>query len=182
MVWRGWPSDPKLALSKVTAAADLARNVPSVRETLPEPARFSIVVLPFTDLGPDKDQEHFSDVLTAELIATLTGMPGVRVVSCTSAYYFKGTSGDVRSVCKQLDVGMVLEANVRRAGRQVQVNAQLINATEGYQLWSETFDGEVKDVLSFQRGLAKAITETMSVDIGRAGEVSHSGQYTLALG
>ena len=105
-------------------------------------------------------------------------MPGLRVVSRTSSFYFKGTSLDVRSIGEQLAVGIVLQGGVRRVGRQVEVSAQLINAMDGYHLWAETYDGEVKDVLSFQRGLAKAITETLSVEMGRPSEVPHSDQYT----
>jgi len=178
ILWTGIPAGRKLAASKLAATTDSVRSARAGREALLEPTGPSIVVLPFTDLSPKKDQEYFSDGLTEELIATLAMMPGLRVVSRTSAFYFKGTSIDIRSIGKQLDVDMVLEGGVRRAGSQVRVTAQLINATDGYHLWAETYDGQVKDVLSFQRRLAKAITDTLSVELASASWVTSFERYS----
>src|SRR5262249_8761552 len=105
----------------------------------------AVAVLPFSNLSADPENEYFSDGLTEDLITALSRLEGLRVVARTSAFQFKGKARDVREIGRQLSVGAVLEGSVRRAGEKVRVTAQLINVADGFQLWSERYDREMKD-------------------------------------
>jgi eukaryotic-like serine/threonine-protein kinase len=130
-----------------------------------EPPLASAAVLPFADLSPLKDQEYFSDGLTDELIATLSRVPGLRVAARSSSFQFKGRSPDVHEVARRLDVGTVLEGSVRRSGSRLRVTTQLINARDGYQLWSETYDRDLSDVFVVQEDVARSIVSALQVHL-----------------
>jgi serine/threonine protein kinase len=117
----------------------------------------SIVVLPFVDLSPDKDQEYFCHGVAEELIASLTRVPGLRVISRTSAFAFQGQGLEVTEIGRRLRVATALEGSVRKAGRRVRITAQLVNAEDGYQLWSKRFDRELADVFAIQDEIAATI-------------------------
>jgi serine/threonine-protein kinase len=119
----------------------------------------SIVVLPFVDMSPGKDQEYFCHGVTEEIINTLTRVPGLRVISRTSAFAFQGQSLEVTEIGRKLRVGTALEGSVRKAGERVRVTAQLVNTDDGYQLWSKRFDRELSDVLAIQDEIAASIVE-----------------------
>jgi serine/threonine-protein kinase len=121
----------------------------------------SIVVLPFANLSPDPDTEYFSDGMTDELISALTRVEGLRVVSRTSAFAFKGKLQDVRAIGAQLNVRTALEGSVRKAGRRLRVTAQLTDVTKGYQLWSEVFDRDLEDVFAIQEEISRAIVSAL---------------------
>ena len=121
----------------------------------------SIVVLPFANLSPDPDTEYFSDGMTDELISALTRVNGLRVVSRTSAFAFKGKHEDVRAIGAQLKVGTALEGSVRKAGRRLRVTAQLTDVSTGYQLWSEVFDRDLEDVFAIQEEISRAIVSEL---------------------
>ncbi len=153
-------------LLAVAAALTLARRL------LPgggaaQPA--SAAVLPFADLSETKDQEYFSDGLTDELITALSKVPGIRVVARTSSFQFKGRDVDVRDVGRRLNVGAVLEGSVRRSGNRVRISAQLVNAADGYQLWADAYDRELKDVFAVQEDIARAIISALRVRLGTTG-------------
>lgn len=120
----------------------------------------SIIVLPFADLSPRHDQEYFCDGLTEELNETLAHVEGLQVVARTTAFRFKGKGDDVREIGRQLNVGLVLEGSVRKAGNQLRIAAQLIDASNGYHLWSRAYDRELKDVLKIQQEIANGIVAT----------------------
>ncbi|HTS49774.1 MAG TPA: tetratricopeptide repeat protein [Bryobacteraceae bacterium] len=126
----------------------------------------SIVVLPFLDLSPQKDQEYFSDGLTEEIIDALSRVPNLRVVARTSAFSFKGTNNDVRQIGRQLNVDSVLEGSVRKAGDQLRITAQLNRVSDGTHLWSRTYDRQLRDVFAVQREISQAIASQL-----RAGNV-----------
>jgi serine/threonine-protein kinase len=128
----------------------------------------SAAVLPFVDMSPAKDQEYFSDGLTEELITSLSQVEGLRVAARTSSFQFKGRSADVREVGRSLDVGAVLEGSVRKSGNRMRIAAQLVNATDGYQLWSQAYDRELTDVFAVQEDIARAIVEALRVKLGVA--------------
>ena len=130
----------------------------------------SIVVLPFLDLSPERNQEYFSDGLTEEIIDTLTRVPNLRVVARTSAFAFKGKPADIRRIGQQLNVAAVLEGSVRKAGDQLRITAQLARVSDGYHLWSHTYDRRLKDIFAVQREISQAIA-----DQWRAGEVPRRG-------
>ena len=117
----------------------------------------SIVVLPFVDMSPGKDQEYFCHGITEEIINTLTRLPGLRVISRTSAFAFQGRDLEVTEIGRRLRVGTALEGSVRKAGDRVRVTAQLVNAEDGYQLWSRRFDRDLSDVFAIQDEIAATI-------------------------
>ncbi|MGH9176922.1 MAG: protein kinase domain-containing protein, partial [Vicinamibacterales bacterium] len=114
----------------------------------------SIVVLPFVDMSPRKDQEYFCHGVTEEIINSLTRVPGLRVISRTSAFALQGNNLEVTEIGRRLRVGTALEGSVRKAGDRLRVTAQLVNAEDGYQLWSKRFDRELADVFAIQDEVA----------------------------
>ncbi len=141
----------------------------------------SAAVLPFVDLSPSKDQEYFSDGLTDELITSLSQIEGLRVAGRTSSFQFKGRNPDVRDVGRQLGVGAVLEGSVRRAGNRLRVNAQLVSAHDGYQLWSESYDRDPQDVFAVQEDIARAIVAALRVRLGAATDSALAARPTQDL-
>jgi TolB-like protein len=152
--WTDWRiTGPPLALL-VLAAAWLIGN-PRPRLPSPGPAAASassIAVLPFVNLSSDKENEYFSDGLTDDLIGTLTKIQGLRVVARSSAFQFKGKNPDIRIAGRQLNVATVLEGSVQKSGGRLRITAQLSSVADGYHLWSETYDRELKDVFAVQDG------------------------------
>src|SRR5271168_1038848 len=132
------------------------------------PIENAIVVLPFADLSPDRDQEYFCDGMTEEIIDSLTQVGGFRVVARTSAFAFKGKQQDIREIGKKLNVGAVLEGSVRKDGNLLRVTAQLNSVADGYHLWSETYERELKDVFAVQDEIAKAIVNTLQLKLATA--------------
>ena len=138
----------------------------------------SLVVLPFANLSEVADTEFLSDGLSEELIHTLSTLAGLRVVGRTSAFAFKGTTEDVRSIGKKLGVELVLEGSVRRAGQRLRITTQLTGVKDGLQLWSERFERPVGDAFAIQDEIAAAILATLQLTfLGRAPSlpVAHTG-------
>jgi len=127
----------------------------------------SIAVLPFVNLSADKGNDYFSDGVTEEIINVLANVQGLRVVARTSAFSFKGKNVNVRNIAQELNVATILEGSVRREGAQVRISAQLINAADGYHLWSNTYDRELKNVFVLEDDLARAIVEALKARLVR---------------
>jgi TolB-like protein/Flp pilus assembly protein TadD len=123
----------------------------------------SIAVLPFVDMSPDRDQEYFTGGVAEEIINALSKLEALRVASRTSSFAFKGKSEDIGEIGKKLKVGTVLEGSVRKAGNRLRVTSQLVDVTNGYQLWSGRFDRELEDVFAIQDEIAASITKALSV-------------------
>jgi len=121
----------------------------------------SIAVLPFTDMSPTKDQQYLSDGFAEQLINDLAAVPGVKVAGRSSAFQFKGKNEDLRDVGRKLGVANVLEGSVRRDGNHVRITAELAKADDGFQLWSQTYDREIKDIFAVQDEIALAVTEAL---------------------
>ena len=121
----------------------------------------SIAVLPFANLSADPDSQYFSDGLSEDLISGLTQLQGLQVASRTSAFRFRGGDLDIREIGRQLNVEAVLEGSVRRAGQRLRITAQLVNVTDGYQLWSERYDREITDIFAIQDEITTAIIRTL---------------------
>ena len=153
------------ALKRVvgTGAGDAPATAPAAAPPMPS----SIVVLPFADMSPQKDQEYFCHGLTEEIINTLTTVPGLRVISRTSAFAFQGKDLEVTEIGRRLRVGTALEGSVRKSGDRVRVSAQLVNADDGYQLWSRRFDRELSDVFAIQDEIATTIVRELKKGLGR---------------
>jgi serine/threonine protein kinase/tetratricopeptide (TPR) repeat protein len=152
-------ADLRTALGELTIRRDSdARHDPQAMPShMP-----SIAVLPFADMSAQKDQEYFCDGMAEELINALARLPGLRVASRTSAFRFKGAA-DIHKVGNELGVETVLEGSVRTAGTRLRVSAQLVNASNGYQIWSERFDRQMEDVFEIQDQIARAIVDALKV-------------------
>jgi TolB-like protein len=160
-------SAPILVLIAVTAGLWYRR----AQSIVPSAAAASIAVLPFADLSPDHDQEYFSDGLAEELLNHLTKIPNLRVAARTSAFRFKGKNEDLRVVGQTLNVANVLEGSVRREGNHVRISAQLIKAEDGFDLWSESYDRDLRDIFVVQDDIAKAVTSALQLKL-RVGQPS----------
>lgn len=131
-------------------------------------ARPSLAVLPFADMSPDGDQGYFSDGITEEILTTLARVRKLRVTARTSAFAFRGRSIDMRAIGDSLGVEYLIEGSVRKAGNQLRITAQLIDATDGTHLWSEQYDRAMDDVFAIQTEIAEAIAEALKVPLGLA--------------
>ena len=125
----------------------------------------SIAVLPFADLSPNHDQEYFSDGLAEELLNHLTKIPNLRVVARTSAFQFKGKNEDLRVIGQKLSVANLLEGSVRREGDRMRISAQLIKADDGFDLWSGSYDRDLKNVFVVQEDIATAVTSALQLKL-----------------
>ena len=123
----------------------------------------SIAVLPFLDLSPDRDQDYFCEGLADELINTLASLPNLQVASRTSSFRFKSTTLDIREVAQRLNVSTVLEGSVRKAGGNFRITTQLINAVDGYQLWSRRYDRKLEDIFAVQEDIAQSTVKALKV-------------------
>jgi serine/threonine-protein kinase len=125
----------------------------------------SIAVLPFVDMSPGHDQEYFSDGVAQEILNALAQVPELRVVARSSSFAFKGRNEDLRTVGQKLQVANVLEGSVQKSGDRLRVTAQLVNAADGYQLWSQTFDRNLADVFAVQDEIARAVVGALRVRV-----------------
>ncbi|HEY9044764.1 MAG TPA: adenylate/guanylate cyclase domain-containing protein [Ohtaekwangia sp.] len=120
-----------------------------------------LAVLPFVNMSADPENEYFSDGITEELLNALTKIDGLQVTSRTSAFAFKGKNADIRDIAIQLNVDKVLEGSVRKAGNRVRVTAQLINAADGYHVWSENYDRDLTDIFALQDEISGIIANKL---------------------
>ena len=146
----------------------------------------SIAVLPFTDMSEKKDQEYFADGMAEEIIDLLVKVPGLKVISRTSSFQFKGKTEDLRNIGRQLGVAYVLEGSVRRSGERLRVTAQLINSRDGTHLWSQTYDRDLSDVLKMQDEIAVALVRALQIEVSGEGigsrpALRNTEAYTLYL-
>jgi eukaryotic-like serine/threonine-protein kinase len=125
----------------------------------------SIAVLPFADMSPGKDQEYFSDGLAEELTNELAKVPGLKVTGRSSAFQFKGKNEDLRAVGQRLNVANILEGSVRQDGSRVRITAELTKANDGFQLWSEEYNTEIKDIFAVQDEIAGAVTDALQIKL-----------------
>ncbi len=123
----------------------------------------SMAVLPFANMSADPENEYFSDGITEELINALSKLAGLQVASRSSSFALKGKHLDVREVGEKLGVSSVLEGGVRKAGNRLRITAQLVNAADGYQLWSDRYDREIEDIFAIQDDIADSIVQALKV-------------------
>jgi serine/threonine protein kinase/tetratricopeptide (TPR) repeat protein len=128
-------------------------------------ARASVAVLPFEDFSPRKDQEYFCDGMTEELITRLSNIKRLKVPARTSVFAFKGKADDIREIGRKLDVRTVLEGSIRKIEDRLRVTAQLINISDGFHLWSETYDRELRDVFSIWDEIALTIADKLQLTL-----------------
>jgi adenylate cyclase len=146
-------------------SASTSRAWPS---TAPAGDRKSIAVLPFLNISADKNDEYLSDGMTEELLNVLTKVKGLRVPGRSSSFAFKGKNEEdiFRKVGEQLHVDAVLEGSVRKAGDKLRITAQLIKVADGFRIWSETYDRDMKDILAVQSDVAKRVVQALQVQLG----------------
>jgi serine/threonine protein kinase/Tfp pilus assembly protein PilF len=125
----------------------------------------SIAVLPFADMSPQKDQEYFSDGLAEQLLDDLAKTSGLRVIARTSSFQFKGKNEDLRVIGKKLDVANILEGSVRKEGNKLRITAQLIQASDGSHLWSDTYDRQLTDIFAVQDDIARSVSGALKVTL-----------------
>lgn len=144
----------KQTAASATAGSASARQKPA-----------SIVVLPFTNMSSDPENEFFADGVTEEIINALAQIEDLRVAARTSAFSFKGKQIDLRTVGESLNVTTILEGSVRKSGNRLRITAQLINVADGYHLWSERYDRALEDIFEVQDEIAKTITNRLKVTL-----------------
>ena len=161
-----------------TPLATAGNGVPAGREAGPPPVgrleggdpvrgrrEKSIAVLPFVNMSDDRDNEYFSDGMTEEILNALVRVEELFVASRTSSFAFKGSKQDVREIASRLNVATVLEGSVRKSGDRLRITAQLIEADEGYHLWSDTYDRKLEDVFQIQDDIARSIVDALKVEL-----------------
>lgn len=156
------------ALAIVAAALLAAWLVYRAREPARAPVipgEASIAVLPFVSMSADAENDYFADGLTEELTQKLAGIRGLKVAGRTSAFYFKGRSEPTAAIAKALHVNHLLEGSVRRSGERIRITAQLIDARDGYHLWSQTFDRNLTDIFQIQEDIALAVASALEIKL-----------------
>ncbi|MFT5724216.1 MAG: TolB-like protein/Tfp pilus assembly protein PilF [Bacteroidia bacterium] len=123
----------------------------------------SIAVLAFENMSGDADKEYFSDGISEEILNSLAHVKELRVAGRTSSFYFKGKNENIQVIGDKLNVNMVLEGSIRQSGNRVRIRAQLINVEDGFHIWSETYDRELKDVFGIQEEIASEIVEKLKL-------------------
>jgi TolB-like protein len=139
---------------------DAAAPAPAPAPVAHDAARKSIVVLPFTDLSPARDQQHFCDGVAEELISTLTRIRELRVVSRSAAFDF-GADDDIRALGEKFGVDHVLRGSVRKDGDRLRIGVHLVDVTNGHHIWSEKYDRQVGDVFALQEEIAEKTTRVL---------------------
>ncbi len=151
------------------SGTDSTANVPNSSVV---PSGASVAVLPFVNMSGDPDNEYFSDGLSEELLNVLSKISLLKVAARTSSFHFKGQTGDIAEIARRLGVASVLEGSVRQSGSRVRITAQLVNAADGYHLWSETFDRELDDIFAVQDEISSAVADALKIKL-LSGESDH---------
>ncbi len=156
-LWASWPRPLGWLLDRMGITAQ--------SENPPLPDRPSLVVLPFANLSDDPAQEYFSDGITDELTTAFAQVPGLFVISRSSAFTYKGKPARIEDVGRELGVRYVLEGSVRREGEQLRLSAQLSDAARGFQIWSQRYDRKLSDVFAVQSEITTAIIMSLGPEL-----------------
>ena len=136
------------------------------RPSGPQPSdRKSIAVLPFVNMSSDAENEYFSDGITEDLITALSQVSGLQVAARTSSFAFKGKNEPIEKIGAKLHVGAVLEGSVAKAGDRVRITVQLINVADGFHLWSDSYDRELKDIFAIRSEVAETVAQALQVTL-----------------
>jgi adenylate cyclase len=144
---------------------DSALGTAAAPTALPLPDKPSIVVLPFTNLSSDPEQEYFSDGITEDLTSDLSKISSLFVIARNSAFTYKGKATKVQDISRELGVRYVLEGSVRKADNQLRITAQLVDATTGGQMWSERYDRPLKEIFALQDEIVQKIVTTLKLQL-----------------
>jgi TolB-like protein len=151
-------------VTRVNADANSAIQAISQGGELPR-SRLSIVVLPFTNLSDDREQQYFADGITEDLTTDLSRMSGMFVISRNTAFTYRNKAVDTKQIGRELGVRYVLEGSVRRSGNQLRVNAQLIDAATDAHLWTERFDRDTGDLFALQNEITSRLANALGVEL-----------------
>ncbi len=162
-----WTDVVLLGLLAIAIAYIVSERLDDADDTRTAGAARSIAVLPFTDLSPDGDSAYLGDGIAETVLHTLARVEGLRVAARTSSFLFRDGDEDIREIGEALNVDTVLEGSVSKdpAGRRMRVTAQLIDARNGFHLWSESYEGQVDDVFRIQDEIATAIARNMEITL-----------------
>jgi TolB-like protein/DNA-binding winged helix-turn-helix (wHTH) protein/lipopolysaccharide biosynthesis regulator YciM len=138
---------------------------PTIEEPVADPGFNSIAVMPFIDLTPETDYTYFSDGITEEILNRLTRVQGLRVAARTSSFSFKDNELDVVEIGRALGVSSILEGSVRKEGERVRISAQLVDATTGFQLWSNSYERELSSVFAIQNEISRRIIDALQLTL-----------------
>ena len=127
--------------------------------------RGSVAVLPFANIGGQKDQEYLSDGVTETLITSLSKIPDIFVIASESSFYYKGKSIRIKQISEELGVRYVLEGSVQRSEKRIRITAQLIDAIKGHHLWAENYDRELDDLFDLQDDIALNVLRGLQVQL-----------------
>jgi len=160
--------DLRTDLKRIVGApkTDLAKRPPS------------IAVLPFINLSTDKEQEYFCDGMAEEIINALTQVKGLHVVARTSSFAFKDKHDDVREIGRKLNVETLLEGSVRQSGKRLRITAQLVNVSDGFHLWSETYDRTIEDIFFIQDDISLSIAGQLKITLLGKERVAMAGRHS----
>jgi serine/threonine protein kinase/tetratricopeptide (TPR) repeat protein len=157
---------PAFVVVAIIIAAVIIWQVLSKREAVPPPSGiYSIAVLPFEDLSPQKDQEYLCDGLAEELINRLTNIERVKVPARTSAFSFKGKELGIQDIGKELKVEMLLEGSIRKADNRLRIQVQLVNVADGYPVWSQKYERDMEDIFALQDEISLAIVDNLKIKL-----------------
>jgi serine/threonine protein kinase/Flp pilus assembly protein TadD len=154
--------------TRTTIAASATALPVSIQAGAAAPER-SVAVLPFVDMSEKKDQEYFADGLAEELLDLLAQVPDLKVPARSSSFYFKGSSVQVKNVGHDLGVAYVLEGGVRKAGDTIRVSVRLVRADSGYQVWSDTYERNVRDIFKVQDEISAAVVDAFKLRLSSPG-------------
>ncbi len=148
------------------SAPDVSSNLTSPDRTdKPNSGKAAIAVLPFVDISPNQDNEHFTDGLTDELLSALTRIPDLRVASRTSCFAFKGSNVDLSDIASTLKVDHIVAGSVRKAGDRLRVSVQLVETDTDTQMWSECYDQELDDIFQIQADISNKVRSALQVTL-----------------
>ena len=157
--------DPQL---RWQSAAELHRALEELRSDLGSETHAldrSVAVLPFRDMSPDRDQDYLCEGIAEEIMIALGGVKGLRVASRPAAFRFKSTENEVAEIGEQLGVSTLLDGSVRKAGDRLRVSVELIDVADGFRLWSERYDRDIRDVFAVQDEIARRVVEALQLTL-----------------
>jgi eukaryotic-like serine/threonine-protein kinase len=170
-VLRALDGDPDRRFATMADFAAALRASDSAGDTrvvgVASPPAWSIAVLPFENMSPGPENEYLSDGITDDLIHALAKLGGLRVLARTSTFALKARHQDVRTIGRELQVNAVLEGSVRRSGDRLRVTTQLVNASDGFELWSERYDRRFNDIFDVQDEISRSIVDALRIGVLR---------------
>jgi TolB-like protein/cytochrome c-type biogenesis protein CcmH/NrfG len=164
----GGSASAHVAPSQTGAPGHVATTPATTTPVIPpafDPPAHSIAVLPFVNMSGDPQQEYFSEGLAEELLNSLVRISELKVAARTSAFAFNGKEMEIRDIARKLNVGAILEGSVRKAGEQVRITVQLVDAANGYQLWSQTYDRQLDDIFQVQADIATNVVRLLQATL-----------------